>query len=138
MSPTAHTLAFLRACGHTADVVERYIHQVQRKHDFAGFADVLAFRRGEPGVLAIQATTRAHVRDRLERIRQRPQLSTWLASGNRCEVWGWWQTPAGRWHVERVAVQGEGLEPVLLTAPRHSRRARTGERQRELFESEHQ
>jgi hypothetical protein len=113
--------------------VERYLHHAQRKHDFAGFADVLAFRRAEPGVLAIQETSKAHVKDRLDRIRKLPALATWLASGNRAEVWGWFRTPSGRWDVTRISVQAEDLTPVLLTVPRRSRRARRGERQKELF-----
>jgi hypothetical protein len=132
-SPTALTLKFLRDCGHVAEVVERFNHHVQRKHDFAGFADVLAFRPSEPGVLAIQATTRAHVKDRLGRIRKLPSLSTWLNSANRAEVWGWYKTPAGRWEVERVSIRPDDLEAALLTAPR-IRRGRKGERQRNLFD----
>jgi hypothetical protein len=132
MTPTARTLALLRGCRYTADVVERYLHHARRKRDFLGFADVLAVRRGEPGTLAVQATTLAHVRDRLDRCRSRPELVAWLAAGNRLEVWGWFKS-AGRWKVKRVEVRGEVLADVVLLAPR-SRRPRKGERQRNLFD----
>jgi hypothetical protein len=133
LSPTARTLAELRHCRDVADVVERYLHHAQRSRDFLGIADVLAVRRGEPGTLAIQATTLAHVRDRLDRCRSRPELAAWLAAGNRLEVWGWFKNPAGRWKVKRVAVRAQDLADVVLSAPRR-RRPRKGERQRELFD----
>jgi hypothetical protein len=132
LSPTARTLALLRRCRYTADVVERYLHHARRKRDFLGFADVLAVRRGEPGTLAIQASTLAHVRDRLDRCRSRPELAAWLAAGNRLEVWGWFKR-AGRWKVKRVEVRGEDLADSVLSAPR-PRRRRKGERQREFFD----
>jgi hypothetical protein len=131
LSPTALTLALLRRCRYVADVVERYLHHARRKRDFLGIADVLAVRRGEPGTLAVQATSLAHVRDRLERVRHRHELAAWLAAGNRLEIWGWYRH--GRaWQVKRVAVRGEDLADVVLSAPRR-RRPRKGERQRELF-----
>jgi hypothetical protein len=133
VTPTARTLALLRSCHFTADVVERYLHHARRKRDFLGIADVLAVRRGEPGTLAIQATTLAHVRDRLERVRHRPELAAWLAAGNRLEVWGWYKR-AGHWSVKRVQVRAGDLVDVVLSAPRR-RRPRKGDRQRELFDA---
>src|SRR5258708_4321439 len=105
VSPTARTLAHLRASGFLADVCERYIAPIRRKRDLFGFADVLAVRRGISGVLAIQCTTRGHVQDRLIRAKSRRELAVWLAAGNAFEVWGWVQRQ-GRWRVYRVAVCG--------------------------------
>jgi hypothetical protein len=131
-SPTARTLTLLRRCRYVADVVERYLHHARRKRDFQGIADVLAVRRGEPGTLAIQATTLAHVRDRLDRCRSRPELAAWLDAGNRLQVWGWFKR-GRRWKVKRVEVRAEDLADVVLSAPR-PRRPRKGERQRDLFD----
>lgn len=136
-SPTARTLAMLRRSGYAADVVERWIPMAQAagddrpgiKRDFLGFADVLGVRRGVTGVLAVQATTKAHIPDRLRRVKSRAELRTWLAAGNAFEVWGWHRL-AGRWHVHRVAVAAEELRDVLIEGRRkRSRRPR----QRELF-----
>jgi hypothetical protein len=129
-SPTARTLAYLRRSNYVADVAERFIPHVNRKRDLLGFADVVAVRRGEPGVLAVQATTRGHVADRLRRCQARPELRTWLAAGNRFEVWGW-QLHAGRWRVHRVAVCGADLRAVAVEV-RPRRRGR--EQGRTLFD----
>lgn len=111
-----------------ADVVERFIAAVQRKRDFLGFADILACRRIESGVLAVQATTRGHVGDRLKRAQNRPELRTWLAAGNRFEVWGWFFR-AGTWDVKRIAVRTEDLTAIAVTNPPGRRRLWKGERQ---------
>ena len=47
MTPTARSLAFLRRCGHSADVVERWIPLRDNvRRDLFGFIDVVAVRRG--------------------------------------------------------------------------------------------
>src|SRR3546814_2519291 len=61
-SPTARTLAKLRADGWLAWVVEKWIPQTRKRSDLFGFIDILALRDGE--VLAVQATSRSNVRDR--------------------------------------------------------------------------
>jgi hypothetical protein len=129
LTPTARTLEYLRRSHYLPDVVERWLPRINRRRDFLGFADILAVRPGDPGVLAIQATTRGHVSDRLARARSRPELVTWLRSGNRFEVWGWYQV-ADRWRVHRVEVRPQDLAAVPLQAPRR----RQKQHQAELFE----
>jgi hypothetical protein len=130
LSPTARTLARLRRSGYVADVAERFLPHVNRKRDLFGFADVVAVRRGEPGAPAVQATTRAHVADQLRRCQARPELRTWLAAGNRFEVWGW-QLYAGRRQVHRVAVCGAELAAVVTEGRPHRGRRPA---QRTLFD----
>jgi hypothetical protein len=107
-SPTQRTLARLRALGYTAAVVERWNPHARVRQDFLGFADVLAVRPGELGVLAVQATTRRNQAARLAKVLTVPALEAWLACGNRCEVWGWAKVGArGRrklWDVTRQAL----------------------------------
>jgi len=110
----ARTLNALRQSRYLPVVVERWIPGANVRADFLGFADVLAIRRGERGVLAIQATTRGHVADRLAQARRRPELAVWLAAGCRFEVWGWHRR-AKRWQVYRVSLQLEDLAGELLT-----------------------
>lgn len=98
-SPTAHTLEYLRRSGFTAGVVERWLPKVNRKRDFLGCIDILACRRGEVGVLAIQATSLSNVSARVAKARGRGELSVWLAAGQRFECWGWYQRN-GRWQVK--------------------------------------
>jgi hypothetical protein len=122
-------LARLRASGYLADVCERYIAAVQKRRDLFGFADVLAIRKGESGVLAIQAPTRGHVQDRLSKAKTRRELAVWLSiPGNAFEVWGW-DKPGDRWRLFRVALAGEDLRECVWTPRGRVRRAK----QPELF-----
>jgi hypothetical protein len=92
MTPTARTLALLRRRGY------------------------LAVRPNESGVLGVQATTLGHVSARLAKARALPALKTWLAAGNRFEVWGWARC-RGRWRVKIVSVQAKDLAGIVLEAP---------------------
>ena len=124
-SPTARTLQRLRREGYTAGVVERFIAPANVRRDFLGCIDLLAVHPWENGVLAVQCTTKGHLRDRLTKARARPELRTWLAAFNRFEVWGWHRR-AGRWHVERVAVRPEHLEGAPLAGVRFPVSGRSG------------
>jgi len=127
MSPTARTLVRLRQLGFLADVCERYLAAVRRKRDLFGVADVVAVHPRDRLVLLVQATSRAHVSDRLARVRQRPETEQLLRAGVLVEVWGWHRV-GGRWMVHRVALRGEDLAAVVLTpARRRGRRQRQGE-----------
>jgi hypothetical protein len=121
----------LRASGYTAEVVERWLPWANVRRDFLQCIDILAIRRGEPGVLGVQATSGSNLSARLAKAKGKPGLRVWLAAGNRFECWGW-QRRNGRWTVRLVEVKGEDLTGVLVEAP-PSRRRRRGERQQELF-----
>jgi hypothetical protein len=128
MSPTSLTLRFLRNSGYSADVCERWIAQARIRKDLFGCIDIIAVHRCEPGVLAMQATSLPNLGARLAKARSKAELKVWLRAGGRFEVWGWSQR-AGRWHVQRVAVQAEALVGVAVQAV--SRRWRA--KQREFF-----
>jgi hypothetical protein len=125
------TLERLRSLGFVAGVVERFIPHVNRKKDFLGCIDLIAVHPIRPGVLAIQATTAAHVGDRLKKAKGRAELRAWLACGAAFQVWGWFQR-AGRWDAKIVAVTGADLTDIVVMAP-----ARRGRRPRQagLFDS---
>jgi hypothetical protein len=55
MSPTARSLAHLKALGYQAKVVEKWNPFAKIRQDLFG-ADILALKPGEP-VLVVQATT---------------------------------------------------------------------------------
>ena len=130
MTPTARSLAFLRRCGHSADVVERWIPRANVRRDLFGFIDVVAVRRGEAGVLGVQATTLPNVAARLTKAKGRAELRTWLAAGNRFAVFGWYRR-GKRWCVKIVNVRPEDLAAVVLQG--RSRRRRRRPIQAELF-----
>ena len=123
-TPTARTLAALRKAGFLADVVERWIAQAGVRRDLFGIFDVLAIDTREPGLLAVQCTTKANVGARLRKMRQAPALRYWLRTGARAEVWGWFKDAAGRWQVHRVEVRADGLGEVPLVIFPRRRRAR--------------
>lgn len=129
MTPTARSLAFLRDCGHIADVTERWIPHANKRRDLFGIIDLVAVRRGEQGVLGVQATSLSNVSARLKKAKGRPELRTWLAAGNRFAVWGWYQR-GGKWAVKMVALTTGDLTAEVVQAP-----ARRGKRpvQPDLF-----
>jgi hypothetical protein len=131
LTPTQRTVACLRRHGYLAATVERYIHEVRRHRDLFGVADVMAAHPRDRLVLLVQATSLAHVPDRLRRVQSRPETALLLRAGIGVEVWGWY-TRDGHWFAKRVALRSEDLSSVVLSAPR-ARRQRKGERQRELF-----
>jgi hypothetical protein len=131
LTPTARTLTYLRRAGFLAAVVESWIPHANLRRDLFGFADVLAAHPRDRLFLLVQATTAGHVAHRLDKAKSRPELALWLRAGGRFEVHGW-AHHGGRWLLRRVEVQGEDLADVVLAAPR-PRRARRGQRQRELF-----
>ncbi|SRR5579883_1555055 len=123
-SPTALTLQALRRHGFNADVVERFLPRIERRHDLFGCIDIIAVDRREPGILGVQATSLPHVAERLTKARGKPELSAWLRAGGRFEVWGWYKR-AGEWRVKVMAVRPGDLEAVPLQAPaRRGRRAK--------------
>jgi hypothetical protein len=132
-SPSARSLRLLRQQGHIADVVERWLPRIARKRDLFGFGDIVAVHPALSGALIVQATTKAHVADRVAKARSRAELAVWLRAGGRFQVWGWFKVN-GRWKVRRVEVQAEDLQPVLIDHRRPPRRQRKGERQRDLFD----
>src|SRR5262249_17726219 len=129
MSPTARSLLHLRRLGFLAAPVEVYLHQIRRRRDLFGIGDVLAVHPRDKLVLLVQCTSRAHVSDRLTRIRQRPELAELLTAGLAVGVWGW-DLGGGKWDVHRVAVEADTLATVPLTPPRRRRAPRQGD----LFE----
>jgi hypothetical protein len=134
ISPTARSLVRLRQLGFLADVCERWLPAVGRKRDLFGVADIVAVHPRDQIVLLVQATTAAHVPDRLRRVQTRPELAVLLAAGVAVEVWGWAQQ-SGRWNLRKVAVRREDLIGVEVQTPT-PRRQRKGHRQRTLFDSQ--
>lgn len=112
-SPTARTLAALRAEEWTAQVVERWNAFARVRVDLFGCIDVLAVRPG--AILAVQATSGANVAARVAKSKALPALRTWLEAGGRFEVWGW--AKRGRrgekkvWTARRKAITLADLEP---------------------------
>lgn len=87
MTPTARTLATLRADGWTAEVVERWNPHARVRHDLFNVADILAVRGRE--TLAVQVTAGSGVSARVAKLRASAALPLLVTVGWHVEVHGW-------------------------------------------------
>jgi hypothetical protein len=113
-SPTARTLALLRAEGFTAQAVERYCHHSRRRVDLFGIIDVVAVHGDRRGVLGVQTTSASTAAARLTKAKSEPALRAWWTAGNGFEVWSWGRRgPKGKrkvWACRRRPLTLEDLE----------------------------
>lgn len=87
------------------------------RKDLWGCIDILALD-GKPGCLGIQASVGGSVPARVKKALTEPLLRSWLAAGNRFQVWGWrevWtetgaKTKAIRWKARVVELHLDGEE----------------------------
>lgn len=89
MSPMSLSLNRLKDAGYSVHRVEYWNPFSKRRVDAFGFADILAFKVGTVGTVYVQTTTKAHMNDRIAKIRSIPEAGIALASGNRIVVHGW-------------------------------------------------
>jgi hypothetical protein len=74
-SPTARTLEVYRRDGWFIDTVERFNPRTLNRHDFCGFADLIAYKGDETH--AIQATSTPNMSARFKKIIASPQAAAW-------------------------------------------------------------
>lgn len=109
--PTSHnprTLERLRQLGYTAEMVEKTIRIPGGrtfKRDLFGCIDVVGIRPGV-GTLGVQCCSAGDHADRRTKAINEPDLITWLAAGNRFEVWSWKKNARGRWEVRVEELTG--------------------------------
>lgn len=98
-----HSTTALREMGYEYAIVEKYNQFVRRRQDFGGFADILAWKQGVKGVLAVQAcagrgdmskhvtklTTVSPTEDEVKGKARIRKIRAWLGAGNRLEIWSW-------------------------------------------------
>lgn len=130
MTPTQRSLILLRKLGYLPAVVEKWNPATKVRHDLFGCVDILAIRPGAAfdllllhATLAVQTTSWAHVKDRVDKIRaatarvghgklQRELLvlPALLAAGWVVHVHGWRKNKStGKWEarVVNVGLNGE-------------------------------
>lgn len=93
-SPTARTLAKLRAEGWTAAVVERWNPHVRIRQDLGGGIDVLAWKprcglHWPAQILGVQACAGSGHAAHRAKLLAEPRMAIWLAAGGRLEIWSW-------------------------------------------------
>jgi hypothetical protein len=133
MTPTARTLAQLRADGWTCAVAEAWVPGANIRRDLLGLFDVVAVRADRPGVLGIQATSGPNHAARVHKLLATPALRVWLAAHNQAAVWSWCKR-ASRWQCRRQFLELSDLGAVqAVPTPPTPRRRIKGNRQQELF-----
>ena len=126
MTPVARTLRSLRAAGHEAEVVERWIRRAKPdaktgapgvRRDLFGCFDVIsikpqAYGNGDLRIVGIQCCAMSGRAAHLHKLRTEPRLGKWWGAGGLCELWAWRKVkvkPGGkavRWRCEVVTVRG--------------------------------
>jgi len=91
--------------GWIGDNVEGFNAYTQRKKDMFGVFDFICLD-GQPGVLAVQVTSRGNISSRRKKIAASGIVEPWVAAGNRIEIWGWDQPggPRTRWRLQREVI----------------------------------
>ena len=88
-SPTSRTLAYLRKQGYIAQVVEKFNYFTKQRKDLFNVIDIVAVHPDYIGVLGVQVTSRAHIPERVQKVKEEPIMKFWLDAKNRLEVHGW-------------------------------------------------
>jgi hypothetical protein len=107
-TPTQRSLAQLRREGFVTAVVERRLPRCAVTVDAFGLFDLLAVRADVRGVVGVQATSGTNHASRVRKLLGTPTLSTWLAAGNRAEVWSWTKRRR-RWTCRRQRLDAADL-----------------------------
>jgi hypothetical protein len=101
MTPTQLSLRYLERSGWTAAVVEKWNPFAHIRQDLFGFADILAFKQGEP-VTLVQTTTADNTSKRVKKIKANETATAWTGAGNQIVVHGWKKNPKSRrWELTR-------------------------------------
>jgi hypothetical protein len=99
VTPTQRTLKWLRDSGYQAAVTEHWNPWAKIRLDLFGFADIIAFRSGQPGSVLVQCTSGANHASRRTKILALPIAQEWMQAGNWIMVQSWRRK--GRFWVER-------------------------------------
>jgi len=99
MSPTQLSLKDARESGCLAQVVEKWNPHAKVRQDLFGVIDIVAIGCGR--IVGIQATSRANVSSRVEKIRISKEAMVWCESGGTLEVHGW-DKHENRWRNRRI------------------------------------
>lgn len=101
-TPTQRSLKYMRDQGYYAEVVERFNSFTKRRHDFAGFIDILCLGQGE--VVGVQTTSYSHISDRSKKIREHENFQAVKDAGIKIIVHGW-KKVGSRWQVKEVVIE---------------------------------
>jgi len=107
LSPTQLSLKLMRERGYLCQVVEHWNPFARIRQDLFGFIDVLCIKEGE--VVGVQSTSRSHVSNRYNKIKDHDNVWPVLDSGIRILIQGWAKNKSGRWEMREVEVKAETI-----------------------------
>lgn len=99
----SHTEDLLSPLGYTVVIVDWYDAINKRKHDFLGFADLLAMKANEPAI-AIQICAKGDMSTRRKKIKESKLAKRWHSTGNRILLIGW-DMPRHRWEATQEFIE---------------------------------
>jgi hypothetical protein len=105
MSPTARTLAAMRAAGYVAEKVEYWNPHARVRKDLFGGIDIVAVADGPGGrvqIWGVQATSGTNHGARVVKLLAEPKLRRWVACGGLLSVVSWRKLASGRWAGRRT------------------------------------
>lgn len=111
-SPTELSLNFLREQGYTVAVTEHWNPFGKVRVDLFGIIDLVAIKKGVPGVLGIQTTSRTNISARIKKSIQNKNLLTWYKAGNNFKIHGWYKEK-GVWKLEEREVVEQKFLPKI-------------------------
>lgn len=122
MSPTQRSLAYLKARGWHAAVVERWNPHARKRQDLFGILDLIALAPGQP-TLGLQVTSATNLASRQHKIESAPITRLLLQTGWQLQVHGWRKpTPRRRtWALTARALTPSGWVDVPSTPARRFR-----------------
>lgn len=124
MTPNARTKIHYEKQGYMTAVVEHWLpfpKPFGKRHDLFGIFDLIAIRDGK--TLGIQATTQAHVSDRISKMKASTALNEWIQHGGIAIVVGWAKKgPRGKrklWEasVTRLDEGNHGQTELVVSPP---------------------
>lgn len=88
MSPLQRTMQYCRKQGWLVDKSEYWNPFAHRRIDLFDFIDAIAISELD-GIIAIQATTKAHFAEREQKILANENAKAWIKTGNPIYLFGW-------------------------------------------------
>jgi len=86
-SPTQRSLSHLKACGYTAQVVERFNIYAKVRVDLFNFIDIVAIKENQ--IVGVQTTSTGNMGARIKKILLIPEAKLWIQAGGLVVVHGW-------------------------------------------------
>lgn len=106
-SPTQNSLKLLRKSGYSAQVVEHWNPFAHVRVDLFNWIDIVAVSPNQ--LLGVQTTTKAHIKERVQKAKGNKALAHWMLAGGRLVVHGWVKRK-NRWELESYDLHMADIE----------------------------